>query len=229
MNSLKSPRRNFNISTPKSARNDQFKNPILGIEIQLIKDLQTVENEYNSNSYQKKKVLIKALQDIADTNLGFRKQILYCINLLDPKTEINQDNERLTTVTDLVRVQNELRELKKKKDNIQNENSILKNKLLSIKNETEEIEKKTFEMKQKLFNESDYFTKSRQLANEMKELENTFQNMFNNKKDDEFDSKFKQLIEENDNLRKELSKLKFELEITTQITKRLKFIDQKYG
>ena len=137
MNSLKSPRRNFNISTPKSARNDQFKNPILGIEIQLIKDLQTVENEYNSNSYQKKKVLIKALQDIADTNLGFRKQILYCINLLDPKTEINQDNERLTTVTDLVRVQNELRELKKKKNNIKNENSILKNKLLSIKNETE--------------------------------------------------------------------------------------------
>ena len=85
----------------------------------------------------------------------------------------------------------------------------------------------TISMKTKLFKESDHFAKARKLTEEMNQLKKSFEGMFEHKNEEEITGKFAKMAAENDKLRTDLARMKFELELCTQISKRMKFIDQR--
>jgi len=216
------------MKAPRSSRSDGYKNPILGIEVRLMKQLQEIDTDYHGASIQKKRILVEALEALAATNMGFKKQFKYVIELLQPNTR-NVEQERMKTVTDLIRLQDELTIEKQKKNLMTSEIEALKLELFNLQEENKQIIEETNQMKQKLFNQSEYFSKSRQLSNEIQQLQESFNTMFKTKVDDNGTGKIAELLKENEVLRKEMNRLKYELEIATQITKRLKFLDQKYG
>ncbi|EAY06820.1 hypothetical protein TVAG_313950 [Trichomonas vaginalis G3] len=206
---------------------DQFKNPILGIEVNLIKQLQQVENEYHGSSYKKRQILLDALEQIAQTNLGFKKQIMTAVKAWrKPVDDTSADND-VTAITDLLRAQNEFKTVKEKYQNSKSKIQQLKDEIESTKAETDRIIEETQKMKQKLFLESDHFAKARKLTEELTQLQTTFDNMFKPKEEVQLTGNLADLSRENENLKKELVKMRFELELSSQISKRLRFIEER--
>lgn len=214
-------------SKPNATPAEQFKNPILGIEVNLIKQLQEVENEYHGASYKKKQILLDALEQVAQTNLGFKKQIMTAVNAWrKPVTDTTVDSD-VTAITDLLRAQNDFKAVKEKYQNSQSKIQQLKQEIENTRAETDKIIEETKKMKEKLFQESDHFAKARKLNEELAELQKTFENMFKPKTEQTVSSEIAELQRENEALKKELVKKRFELELSTQISKRLRFIEER--
>ena len=213
--------------TPSTPRVEQFKNPILGLEVNLIKQLQEVEKQYHGASYQKRKILLDTLEALANTNTGFRKQILYALNSWRKPPDSIQEEQEVSAISDLLRAQNDYKSVLKRVNSRKERIEQLKAQIEATKEDTEKMINETNAMKQKLFKESDHFAKARKLTEEMAELKKSFDGMFEQKSEPQLTGKFAKMAAENDKLRTDLARMKFELELCTQISKRMKFIDQR--
>ena len=208
-------------------RIEKFKNPILGLEVNLMKQLQDVENEYHGASYKKREILLDTLEAVANTDLGFKRQILYALNAWrKPNTADGESNE-VNAISDLLRAQNDYREVQNNYNNAKNKIEDLKRQIEETKNDTQRIGDETNAMKTRLFRESDHFAKARKLTEEMIGLKTSFDGMFQKSTKDEYTGKYKEMADENEKLKVELSRMRFELELCSQISKRMKFIEQK--
>ena len=213
--------------TPTTPRVEQFKNPILGIEVNLIRQLQDVEKQYHGASYQKRKLLLDTLEQLANSNTGFKKQILFALNQWRRPPESIEEDKEISAISDLLRAQNEYKDTLKKINSKKDRIAKLKEQIETTKEETQKMVDETNAMKMKLFKESDHFAKARKLTEEMNELKKSFDGMFQRKKEEELTGQFAKMAAENDRLRADLARMKFELELCTQISKRMKFIDER--
>lgn len=206
---------------------DGFKNPILGLEINLIKQLQAVDSNSSGVSFQKRKILLDALQNLADTNLGYKKPLERAISCWRPKLQ-NTNNSEFAAVSNLLSSQEEYKEARLRLMDQAKINETLTDELKQVEEETERLNLETRQMRERLYNQSDHFSHVRKLSGEMHSLKKAFDEMFIVKSnEDDVNDRFKEISDENDQLRTQLATLKFELEICSQINKRLGFNDQK--
>lgn len=213
---------------PTTPRPESFKNPILGLEVNLIKELQEVETNFHGASYQKRKILLDTLEALANTNLGFKKQILLALrSWRPPEKPYPGENEEVEAVTDLIRTQKELKGAQDKLTTQKAKVDALKKELEELRSDTARLVNETKDMKEKIYSRSDHFSRARKLNEEMHSLQESFNAIFEPKDDNQLTGKFADLARENDELRKQLGVLKFGLEVSSQITKRLQFIEKR--
>ena len=156
-----------------------------------------------------------------------KKQILYALDFWRKPAESIQEDQEVNALSDLLRTQNEYKTILKRVNNKKERIKQLKHQIEATKEETQKMVDETNAMKTKLFKESDHFAKARKLTEEMNQLKKSFEGMFEHKNEEEITGKFAKMAAENDKLRTDLARMKFELEMCTHSCKTLFFLMEK--
>ena len=215
---LKTPRtvKTQGRNTPRA---ETFKNPLLGIEANLMQKLEEVNEEYYDTSYKKRTVLLDALEDIANSKTGYKQLILNVLETWKPPP-VHTESDRTSALTELMRTQKEYRKVAESHQHQDETIQDLKDQIEKAIHETEDYQSQIQEMKEKL-KTTDYFALSRKLTTSLKDLQDSFNQIFNIPKRTEENPEIAQLIQESASLKRERTKLLYELNICLQVTKRL--------
>lgn len=199
---------------------ETFKNPLLGIEVNLIQKMQEVDEQYHDTSYRKRNVLLDAIEDIANSKTGFRKQLLDALRIWRPP-ESNNNLFKTPALLDLMRTQKQLRNVASDHEKADNKIRYLKQEIQMTELEVDEYQQKIELLKEKLKNKSDHFALARQLNNSLVNLQDSFNGIFTTQKAKPNSGEFDDLLKENRQLRKDRERMLYELNICKQITKRM--------
>lgn len=199
---------------------ETFKNPLLGIEVNLMQKLQEVDEQYHDASYKKRNVLLDAIEDIANSKTGFRKQFLDVLKIWKPP-ETGDNLFKTPALLDLMKTQKELRNVASDHEKADNRIRYLKQEIQMTELEIDEYQQKIELLKEKLKDKSDHFALARQLNNSLISLQDSFNNIFVPQKTKQSNDEFSDLLNENRQLRKDRERMLYELNICKQITKRM--------
>ena len=195
----------------------EFRNPLLGIEVNLRRHLESLDE---SDVDQRKDLILDALIDVADTGLGFEKQIRRLVRQLRPPS--TQDEFfQVTATKNILRAQrhcNDAENLKQERENRCNE---LRAKLDALNSENTQLEARISELEDKIMNESDHFSLMRKADQSLRQLRLKFAEMFIRKRPTLVDQECIDLAEENTQLRQTVARQKVELDLCHEITKRM--------
>lgn len=208
-------------------RVESFKNPLLGIEVNLRKQLQEIEEKYHAASYHKRNILLDALEDIAESNQGFKSTILAQVRVYRPPPVIRPENDRTFNLTNLIRSQNDFREVLADHSHSEIVVSDLEMQIKETNKQTEEYERKIQKLGTKLKNESDHFAINRKLNREMAILQHNFNDIFSYADAPIEHPEIEKLIQDNIALKKNYAKLTNELKICEGITRKMKMFEEK--
>lgn len=208
-------------NTPRA---ETFKNPLLGIEVNLIQKLQEVDEQYHDTSYKKRNVLLDAIEDIANSKTGFKKQLLDVLKIWKPPNT-NTSLFKTPALMDLMRTQKQLRNVASDHEKADNKIRYLKQEIQMAELEIDEYQQKIELLKEKLKNKSDHFALARQLNNSLVNLQESFNNIFIPQKIKQSNGEFDDLLKENRQLRKDRERMLYELNICKQITKRMEITE----
>lgn len=206
-----------------------FKNPFVGIEINLFKEIQDIESIHKPTSSRKKTVLLNALEDIANLDYGFQNQVFYALSQLRPKDDDDDKDKNIFKITagkDLQNIKAECSELLQTKEKSGKCIADLQSKLKMIEEEKQQRLADITFMKEKLRFQNSRFSNFVNTKNEIEILQQAYDKIFETYDFDNEDPKITDLIRENDRLRTNLMKLRTEWDITMQITKRLRLQEQ---
>lgn len=224
--SMATPRKNTsrNIQVKTKGKNtpraETFKNPLLGIEVNLMQKLQEVDEQYHDTSYKKRNVLLDAIEDIANTKTGFRKQLLDVLKVWRPP-DTDKNLFKTPALMDLMRTQKQLRNVASDHEKADNKIRHLKQEIQMTELEIDEYQQKISLLREKLKNKSDHFSLARHLNNSLVNLQDSFNNIFVMPKSKPSNDEFSNLLSENRQLRKDRERMLYELNICKQITKRM--------
>lgn len=205
-----------------------FKNPFIGIEINLLKEIQDIESVHKPTSKHKKTALLNALEDTANFDYGFKNQILYALSMLRPPEVDEESNEvfRMTSAKDLLNTEREYSQVDIKKNTIDKRISKLKEKLDLVESQERQMKDDIEKMKDKLMNQNHRFEEFRTVRDKITVLQATFDKILSHADDDQTDPRIAELLKENHNLQKRIMKLKYELFTVNQISRRLQFLEE---
>ncbi|OHT09895.1 hypothetical protein TRFO_04444 [Tritrichomonas foetus] len=204
-------------NTPRA---ETFKNPLLGIEVNLRQKLNEVNEQYHDTSYRKRNILMDALEDIANSKTGFNKQILDVLSVWKPPPS-DHETYRTTALADLMRQQKELRKVASNHQQVDDNIRKMKQDIQMAYIEAEEYKEKIEDLKVVLMKQSDHFALARKLTSSLKELQESFNEIFTPPKEREDTEEVKNLLLESAQLRKDRTRMLYELNIAKQISKRL--------
>lgn len=212
-------------NTPRA---ETFKNPLLGIQVNLIQKLQEVDQQYHETSYKKRHVLLDAIEDIANSKTGFRKQILQALEVWRPPKSEQAQGEMFETRTlvDLVRTQKQFRSVATDHEKANDTIRHLKQEIQIKELETEKYKLEIDRLKQKVLTQSDHFASARRLNHSFNELLSYFDNIFVPPPPQQENYDIEQLLQENKRMKKLRERMLYELNICQQITKRMKIMDE---
>ena len=201
-----------------------YRNPILGIEVNLRKELQNAE----LSPTMKQKLLIDALEELAHSGCGFEKQLMHVVHFYRPEPSTTAKSEISSTVADLVRAQNINRDLERERYELETQIKNLQEEIEITKVQINDTKERIESTKEKILKKSDTFKSARELHEKLNDLLVQFDGIFEKKEDTQvYDQQTKAMIEDNTKKKKELERLKYELEIAKQITKRLQLQEKQ--
>ena len=201
-----------------------FKNPLLGIEVNLMRNILENDVRHKPTSKRKLKILFNAIEDVAAVDQEFGPILRDVAEMLRPpevpaifcRTAVFCDlNQSMTKYKDLAR---RTREQAKRIEN-------LRAQIAQIQKETEETAEETEKIKEKIFKESDHFARERSIAHKISNLEEQYQACFIKSKPPELPPEIEALIADNTRLRREMIVKRQELELTNQMSKRMRLMD----
>ena len=210
-------RRNFEQAT-------SYRNQILGIERFMTQRLEENKEIYNKLPELKREILIDALEDVAEVNLGFHDQIQRVIRTLRKTYDGELEREVKEYENESMQVSADLRDSKIEISEREAQNQDLEAQIQAVTKEIEDLENEIEQQKSYLYQESDLFARERDASSAIKKLQLDFEQMFEKAKKKEPSRDSDAIIEiENENrmLKKELDRKRYEVEIAAQITKRL--------
>lgn len=210
-----------------TAKVEKFKNPLLGIEVNLRKKIHEVEAKYHQTSYHKRNVLLDALDDIAHIGMGFKRQLTSVVEQWRPPQHQDREVFETAALKDLMRAQRECREASNAKLQHQTRCEELREQIEDIQFATKKLQTKTAKMKGKLNDQSDHFAMARRLDKSLTELQAQFDSLFDPPKPSPIPDELRNLMMENDRLKKDVDRQRYELEICNQITRHMQFAEQK--
>lgn len=212
------------VKKPNFEQAVNYKNQLLGIERLLGVRLKENEDFYRNSDDRKREILIDALEDIADTNLGFSDQLQQVIATwrkpYNPNMEqelIESEHQRSTAIESLC-------QLKSEAGSREAENHRLEDEIARCQDEIRALESAIDEYKTHLSMDSDLFSRERGTSDALQRLQADFDQMFEKVHEVDIQDDTDELIQmkkDNAILRKELSRKQYEVEITAQINKRL--------
>ncbi|OHT13571.1 hypothetical protein TRFO_03327 [Tritrichomonas foetus] len=202
-----------------------FKNPFFGLELNYLKQISDIESIHKPTSSRKKKVLLNVLEDIANIDYGFKNQVLYALNILKPPEKENDDLFEMTSARDIVNLRKEISEANENKKEAEDRVNKLKKRLERKEKKNQEMLDEIERMKGQLKDQNDRFAYFRKIKSEMKSLQAEYDKIFV-PEDEGDDERLKKLLQENNELRKNILKLRYELDIATQVTSRLQFREE---
>jgi hypothetical protein len=199
---------------------ESFKNLLLGIEVNLMKQIQQVNDQYYETSYHKRNVLLDALEDIGGTGLGFERQIARVVcqwRSVSGRGEVCETKP----LTDLFSAQRSCRAAAETAAGAARNVAAIDDELREIEKETERYLRETERMQRQLNEQSDHFALARRLTRALAELQAAFAEMFENaRKETEFEE-VAGIAKENAELRRTLLEKQFQLEICSATTRRM--------
>ena len=209
---------------------EKFKNPILGIEINLMREIQEISSNFHSTSYKKRNLLLNALEDLANSGTGFQDQILYASYKWNPSQQaLNRSSDEaaeVNAVAELMKKQVEFRQVAQKHSEETLAVESLQKQIDTANEEISKYREGTKHFQSRLQNDSDHFASVRKLRDELISLQEDFEKIFSKEEKHEKNDEIAALEQENEELRQEIAKMKFELDITTQINRRITFLKQ---
>jgi hypothetical protein len=209
-------------NTPRA---ESFKNPLLGIEVNLLKQLQEVNARYFETSYHKRNVLLDALEDLASTGLGFQQQLRDLVRAWRPENCSNPTLFEATALKDLMHAQRVCRDAVGDKSAQEKRCQELTEEIRNTEAITMKYYNDIEQMKKRLHNESDHFALGRKLNRELGNLERDFMKMFSDSRKSRPASEMADLEAENARLRGQVYRQRYELEICEHISAHLRLGD----
>lgn len=214
----------------RSPRFQSFKNPIFGVHIHLIQSLATLHSDNEYYHEDKKKFVLDALEELTFLNEGYESQLEAVLRNWRPKERECHNLFDNTAITDIVDYRSQMKELDQLNESYQHKIHFLQQELLAVELDTEKLVKETEEMKRRLFYESDHFSQIRGISKTLKSLQTTYDDMFIWNRPKVVSKEVQEMLDENVELKKNIQKLKYELEVTNQYSKRMRFLfNNRYG
>lgn len=210
--------------TTRSPRSQTFKNPIFGVHIHLIQRLATLHSDSEYYNEDKKKFVLDALEELTFLNEGYESQLEAVLRNWRPKERECHSLFNNTAITDMVDYKTQIKELDKINERFQHKIHFLQQELLAVELDTEKLVKETEEMKRRLFYESDHFAQIRGISKTLKGLQTAYNDMFIRNRPKVVSKEVQEMLDENVELKKKIQKLKYELEVTNQYSKRMRFL-----
>ncbi|OHT11497.1 hypothetical protein TRFO_19036 [Tritrichomonas foetus] len=202
----------------------QFKNPLLGIEVSLNEKLHENKRLFKDSVVRKKNFLIDALEDIALTNLGYQEQISQVVSFYRKPVSEDMETRLRSTKQDIEHAQDYLNGLKKEDLELDQTLKQLEEEIEKVEKETLDYQDKIDEVRKNIYSNVDLFARYRLIGDALKGLQADFNDMFVNAKPPKYYSENEEMGKDNENQRRNLARLKNELQITNQVSKRLKTI-----
>jgi predicted transcriptional regulator len=211
-------------NTPRA---ESFRNPLLGIEVNLLKRLADVTSQYHSTSYHVRNVLLNAIEDVARTGIGFERVLLRVVEQWKPIDPSEDGIFQTDALTELFRMQRSCREVA---DHRQNQSAKVQNlwdQIHETEAMTQQYLKDITEMKNRLNTGSDLFALPRKLNRTLGELQQSFVDIFNPPRNIPSSDEIQALEAENIELRRQKLQQEIELTICQHITRRLEFTNDE--
>lgn len=218
------------MTNQKRIQAEKFKNPIIGIQINLMRELQVLSSSYDFTSYKRKNIILDSIEQLANSGTGFHDQFMYALRYWRPNLdtypeELNVKND-LDNVATLMKKQVDLRQIAQQHANEELEIQNLQKQIEAIEQEKSQYKADIKQMKQKLQLESDNFSSARRLHEELEELQKEFDSIFQSEISISKNPEIQALEKDNENLSKYLEQLKYEIEIANSINRRIIFLKQ---
>lgn len=213
------------IQKPHFEQAPTYRNQILGIERIMNDRLKENDELYNGSLDNKREILLDALEDVSNANLGFHEQLRRVISTWRKPYDRVKTKKKTTDdgLKDYYTVMEQLRNLQSQLQEEQNLTGSIKEQIEFTAKTISSLEAQIEDETRTLFRESDIFARERQTSDVVLSLQKQFDALFTVTKEEEF-PECAQLAKENEALRRELMKKKCELDIALQITKRLSII-----
>jgi hypothetical protein len=209
-------------NTPRA---ESFKNPLLGIEVNLLKQIQAVNSKHFETSFFKRNVLLDALDDIASTGLGFEDQLQEVVTKWRPPTATAPSAPESYPLSDLIRAHRVCREAIDEQALKHKRNQQIREEISKTEAITMHFYSDVEAMKKRLSQESDHFALPRKLNRALAELETDFVAMFSAVRIAKAKDELAELEAANATLRGQLYRQRYELEICEHISSRLRLTD----
>jgi hypothetical protein len=202
-----------------------FRNPILQIELTLSRDIIACDSRHKVASSRKRRLLSKAIEDLADISATFQRPLLAAlakVNLPESegrilfKTAVHRNV--LKTASDLSYVRERHREISRKV-------ARSREKLWQLESEKTQMEEEIVEMKRRLYEESDLFARFRTMKARVAGLNADFEAMFR-PDDEEVSEEVRAAMAEKERYTKLLMRQRAELEVVMQFSRRVRFYEQ---
>jgi predicted RNase H-like nuclease (RuvC/YqgF family) len=202
-------------NTPKA---ESFRNPLLGIEVNLMKQLADVTSKYHSTSYHTRNVLLTAIEDISKTGLGFERILTRVAEKWRPPETAADDVFETLALADLMKMQRSCREAAGQRASQSERVQDLLRQIKKTEASTEKYLGRIEELKSRLKTASDFFALPRKLTRSIGELHGALTEMFRSGQDQNTDAEIEALDAENVELRKQRLQQEIELRICANIT-----------
>ena len=212
------------VKKPNFEQAASYRNQLLGIERLMARRLKDNEEFYRNSDERKRDILLDALEDVADANLGFEDQIRRVISTWrkpytrDLEIELMESEHAKHIATE------NLQTLRTDEATKQAEIAELESEIADYETEISALEDAIREQRSRLFMASDLFARERVTSQQIRRLQFNFDDMFAKARETEVLDDTDELIQmkkDNAFLRKELARKQYEVEIAAQITKKL--------
>jgi hypothetical protein len=210
----------------KTLAPERFRNLLLGIEFNLRRRLENVTSKDMELSYYKKCILLDALSDLANINMGFRKQILSALGNWTSTESEDLETAENPKLKKLLRAERIYRESTAQHAEIEKRCAKLCEEIQDIQRDIEADLKLMDELKKELSMRSDHFALARKNHAILIGLQNSFSEMFGNTRKTESIPQLEKITEEHKALTSETLRQDFTLKICTQVTNRMKLLEE---
>lgn len=214
--------RKKNVQQLHFEESSQFRNPIVGIEAVLDEKLKENEILYRGSSVKKKNLLIDALEDLSLINFGFSDQFKHVVSFWRKPISENMEIKLKISANDIEETQQQLDEMKTKNLELDDTISSLMDEINKVDQEINEIKLKSEQAKNKIFMNSDRFAKIRMIQDSISDVQNKYEQMFITPFKPKYFPENQKIAEENEEKKKTLLRLHYELRVSKQITNHLK-------
>jgi hypothetical protein len=202
----------------------EYGNPLLGIEVSLGARLRQDKQLYHNSVDRRKELLLNALEDVANLNMGFKRDILDVIRCLR-KPRRSTISVRVEPEDEFPEV-DDLAELKQLKEKIVRD---MEAEIESLSSTVSELTAEFESLKTSLFLEPDIFAEPREVSTMLGDIQKAYDAMFRRKPGKSDDTDCRALSKDVNMLRREFAGRQVELHLAKQITKRLSFFVQRKG
>ena len=202
-----------------------FKNPLLGIEVNLIRGIMENDRHHKVTSKRKKKMLFDAIEDVAALDAEFGHILRDVVEQFRPPEIPENIFIRTAVFSDLNQSMSKFKDLSRSVKRTEQRIASIRQEIERLKRETIQVQQETELIKSRIFSESDHFARERNISQRITKLERQYQSIFIKEKPPDVAPELRALLIENERLRREKEVKRRELDFISQISKRMKLLE----